>query len=95
MTYQAFNAFKIFERMDKESIALARDYICHNLNHPGFNYKYYYDMYSYITKCRIVLQTHSKTELGEAICNKELVNFLKDEKHKKCICSSVYYNAVF
>ena len=95
MTYEAFNAFKNFKIMDKESIHLARDYICANMNNPSPNYRYYYDMYSYITKCRIVLQTHSKTKLGEAICNGELVNFLKDEKHKKCICSSVYYNAVF
>ena len=33
--------------------------------------------------------------LGEAICNDQLVNFLKDDKHKKCDCSSVYYNTVF
>ena len=35
------------------------------------------------------------TKLGEAICNNEIVNFLKDEKHKKCSCGSVYYMAVF
>ena len=89
MTYEAFNAFKNFERMDKESILLAGDYICGNLNNPSPNYQYYYDMYSYITKCRIVLQTHSETELGEAICNKELVNFLKDEKQKMYLQLSV------
>ena len=33
--------------------------------------------------------------LGEAICNDEIVNFLKDQEHYKCSCSSVYYNAVF
>ena len=95
MTYYAFEAFKNFETMDHETLAKAADYACHNLNNPGSNYRYYYDMYSYITKCRIVLQTHSKTKFGEAICDGKLVNFLKDEKHKNCSCSSVFYNAVF
>ena len=95
MTYYAFEAFKNFETMDKKSIDLAADYACQNINNPGPNYRYYYDMYSYITKCRIVLQTHSKTKFGESICDGKLVNFLKDEKHKNCTCSSVYYNSVF
>ena len=95
MSYQAFEKFIRFERMDQETINLAADYICHNMNNAGQNYRYYYDMYSYIAKCKIVLQTHSETEFGESICDGKLVNFLKDDKHKKCICSSVYYNAVF
>ena len=95
MTYYAFKAFTNFERMDKESIDMAADYACQNINNPGPNYRYYYDMYSYITKCRIVLQTNDKTEFGESICDGKLVNFLKDEKHKNCSCSSVFYNAVF
>ena len=28
---------------------------------------------------------------GEAICEDKLVNFFEDEKHKNCICGSVYY----
>ena len=95
MTYYAFQKFLNFEEIDKETIDMAVDYVCHNLNHPGPNYRYYYDMYSYISKCRIVLQTHSKTKFGESICDGKLVNFQTDDKHKNCICSSVYYNAVF
>ena len=95
MTYYAFERFRNFETMDKEEIDMAADYVCHNLNYPGPNYRYYYDMYSYITKCKIVLQTHTKTKFGESICDGKLVNFLKDDKHKNCTCSSVYYNAVF
>ena len=53
-------------------------------------------MYSYIAKCFIVLNHNRvKTQLGEAVCNGRIVNFLKDGEHKKCSCSSVYYNAVF
>ena len=95
MTYQAFEAFRNFETMDKKKIDLAADYVCQNLNNFSPNYRYYYDMYSYIVKCRIVLQTHSKTKFGESICNGKLVNFIEDDKHKNCSCSSVYYNSVF
>ena len=52
-------------------------------------------MYSYIAKCRIVLQKYKETKLGEAICEGELVNFLNDLKQGNCSCSSVYFNAVF
>ena len=94
-TYDAFIKFQNFKRMDVNSLTLAKDYIAGNLNSPGVNYPYYYDMYSYAAKCFIVLQRYQETQLGEAICKEELVNFLKDEKHKNCSCSSVYYNGVF
>lgn len=90
MTYYAFKAFTNFETMDKKSLDMAADSACQNINNPGPNYRYYYDMYSYITKCRIVLQTYHKTKFGESICDGKLVNFLKDEKHKNCSCSSVF-----
>ena len=92
-----FEAFKMFESrqfLDQKTLLLAADYIAHQLNSPGFNYKYYYDMYSYVAKCKIVLQKYDKTRFGQAICEGELIDFITDEKHKKCICSSVYYNAV-
>ena len=95
MSYYAFEKFRNFETMDDKTLAQAADYACHNLNNPGANYRYYYDMYSYITKCRIVLQTYDKTKFGESISDGKLVNFLEDEKHKNCSCSSVFYNAVF
>ena len=52
-------------------------------------------MYSYITKCFVVLNYRTKTQLGEAECNGKIVNFLKDDEHKNCSCGSVYFNAVF
>ena len=94
-TYNAFIKFQNFGVMDFESLQLAKDYIAGNLNSPGINYRYYYDMYCYTTKCFIVLQKFQTPKLGEAICDGKLINFLKDEKHKNCSCGSVYYNAVF
>ena len=94
-TYNAFIKFQNFGVMDFESLQLAKDYIAGNLNSPGINYRYYYDMYCYTSKCFIVLQKFQTTKLGEAICDGKLINFLKDEKHKNCSCGSVYYNAVF
>ena len=93
--YQEFQRFKNFYVMDKESLELANNYVCLQLNNPGNGYKYYYDMYSYITKCFIVLQFKATTQLREAKCNGKIINFLKDAEHKNCSCSSVYFNAVF
>ena len=93
--YEEFQRFKNFEIMDDESLDRARNYVRLQLNNPSFGYRYYYDMYSYITKCTIVLQRYTKTKLGQAICNEKLVNFLKDPENKNCSCGSVYYNAVF
>ena len=93
--YDEFQKFKYFEVMDEKSIDFTSNYVCLQLNNPSFGYKYYYDMYSYIAKCRIVLQKYKTTRLGQAICEGELVDFLNDPKHKKCICSSVFYDAVF
>ena len=93
--YDQFQRFKNFEMMDEESIDFALNYVCLQLNNPSYGYKYYYDMYSYIAKCRIVLQKYNKTRLGQGICEGELVDFLNDPKHKSCSCGSVFYNAVF
>ena len=87
--------FREFKTIDKNDLKLAVNYICAQLNSHGSYYRYYYDMYSYATKCSIVLQQRSFTKFGEAVCNGKVVNFLKDEKHKKCSCGSVYYNEVF
>ena len=71
------------------------NYVCLQLN-SNFspNYRYYYHMYSYVTKRRTVLQKQTYTKLGEALCSGKVVNFLKDTEHQRC-CGSVYFNAVF
>ena len=93
-TLSAFEKFQAREFVDYDTLKLANDYIALQLNNPGINYRYYYDMYSYATKCFIVLQTHTKTLFGQAMCDGKLVDFINDEKHKNCSCSSVYFNAV-
>ena len=93
--YEEFKRFENFEIIDEESLDKATNYVCLQLNNPSFGYKYYYDMYSYIAKCRIVLQKYSTVKLGQAICNGKLIDFVNDQEHKNCSCSSVYYNAVF
>ena len=93
--YEEFKRFENFEIIDEESLDKATNYVCLQLNNPSFGYKYYYDMYSYIAKCKIVLQKYSTVKLGQAICNGKFIDFVKDQEHKNCSCSSVYYNAVF
>ena len=92
--YAEFQQFKNFKIMDEESIDLAINYVCLQLNNPSFGYKYYYDMYSYITKCKIVLQKYTKTKFGQAICEGKLINFIENPEHQKCHCGSVFYDAV-
>ena len=93
--YTEFRSFENFKYLNKEDLEVAIDYICLQMNNPGIGYKYYYDMYSYATKCRIVLQKKQFAKLGEVVCQGKVVNFLEDEKHKNCSCGSVYFNVVF
>ena len=96
--------FQIFENFENKKYVHVDDlyhmvnYICGNLNSIGcLNYKYWYNQYSYSSKAYIVCRwrqskgLQSVAKWGEAICNDELVNFLKDEEHKNCSCRSVYY----
>ena len=93
--------FRNFEVVTRQELELANNYICAQLQGTGPNYKYYYDMYSYATKCFSVLEWkdksgfNQKTRLGEALCNDKIVNVFSDKEHKECGCGSVYYNAVF
>ena len=93
--YNEFISFSNFEYLDEEDLKLANNYICLQLNNPSIGYKYYYDMYSYATKCFMVLQKNQYTKLGEAVCEGKVINFLEDEEHKKCSCGSVYFKVVF
>ena len=89
--FDEYHKFRDFKFVDKDDLKLVNNYICAQLNSPGSYYQYYYNMYSYATKCFIVLQQNKYTRLGEAVCNGKVVNFLTDEEHKKCSCGSVYY----
>ena len=93
--FSEFISFSKLKYLEEEDLKLANNYICLQLNNSGFNYKYYYDMYSYSTKCFMVLQKNQYTKLGEAVCDGKVVNFLEDEEHKNCSCGSVYFKVVF
>ena len=54
--YAEFRSFEDFKYLNKEDLEVVINYICLQMNNPGIGYKYFYDMYSYATKCRIVLQ---------------------------------------
>ena len=100
-----FDKYRNFEFVNANELDLIIDYICGNLNSwfPS-NYPYWYDMYSYATKTRIVIgHKQEKNELavakiGQCVSENEVVNFLENE-NKKCNCekgcSNVYFNAVF
>ena len=95
--------FKIFEDFEsgkyvhQDDLRYLTDHICGNLNNWTPNYPFLYNMYCYSSKAYIVCRWRQSKGLspvvkwGEAICEDKLVNFFEDEKHKNCICGSVYY----
>ena len=102
--YNLFKKYQNFEFVNTNELNLIVDYICQNLNSPGINYPYWYDMYCYTSKSRIVIRFKQErnelgiAKLGQCLCNNEVINFLENE-NKSCNCedgcSSVYFNAVF
>ena len=97
-----FEKYRNFEFVNANQLDLIVDYICGNLN-SGINYSYWYDMYCYATKSRIVIRLKQEkgelavAQLGQCVCKNEIVNFLKNQ-NKKCNCedgcSSVYFNVL-
>ena len=99
-----FEKYRNFEFVNSNELDLIIDYICGNLNSwfPS-NYPYWYDMYSYASKSRIVIRHKQEknelavAKLGQCVCQNEIIDFLKNE-NKKCNCeqgcSSVYFNVV-
>ena len=82
----AYDCFKKYERKEfltKIELEYANDHVCLNLNNPSFGYKYFYNMYTYITKSFIVCNWKEKngydivSKFGEAICNDSWSIFLK------------------
>ena len=100
---ELFNKYRNFEPINKEQLQLVINYICSNLNSCFNNYPYWYDMYCYSTKSRIVLRhrerknENSTVILGECVCQNQVINFLKKNNLCNCDegCASVYFNAVF
>ena len=100
----SFTKYRKFEAVNKQELDLAVDYICGNLNSSSCNYPYWYDMYCYATKSRIVIRhREGKNEsgvatLGECVCKDQVINFLQnDDNQCNCNkgCASVYFKAIF
>ena len=99
-----FTKYRQFKPVNKDELDLVIDYICGNLNSSFCNYPYWYDMYCYTTKSRIVIRHREhKNEtaiaiLGECVCEDQVINFLKNEANQcNCNkgCASVYFKVVF
>ena len=42
-------------------------------------------------KCYSVLKKRNNVRIGLTLCKGEIVDFLLDDKHKDCTCSSVFF----
>ena len=99
-----FTKYQKFELVNTNELDRIVDYICSNLNSSFCNYQYWFDMYCYAAKSRIVIRhRENKNEtglakLGECACKDQVINFLENES-KQCNCSdgcaSVYFKVVF
>ena len=99
---EQFQSYKKLQNLTFDELQLAVNYICGNLNSfTCYNYHYWYDMYSYTSKTFMVMNWRKERgfkevgRLGEAVCDRVIVNFLEEKEYFKCSCSSVYYDAVF
>ena len=96
--YGIFLVFKSRQWISIDEIDLLSEFIYSKLhNNSDVNEIYAYS--NYLTKAKIVLDFKKennlelKTKIGEAICENKLVNFIENEKHKNCVCGSVYYGS--
>ena len=48
--YESFKKYESGELLTESELKFVADYLCGYLNNPVLNSKYYYDMYSYISK---------------------------------------------
>ena len=92
MSYVQFQRLKNIEWLTKEQLILANDYICNMMNDEDNLLEYYYDMNCFTMKCFSVLKKRNNVRIGLTLCNNEIVDFLLDDKHKNCQCSSVLFN---
>ena len=92
MSYVQFQRLKNIEWLTKEQLILANDYICNMMNDEDNLLEYYYDMNCFTMKRFSVLKKRNNVRIGLTLCNNEIVDFLLDDKHKNCQCSSVLFN---
>lgn len=92
MSYYQFQRFTNLQWLRKDQLILANDYVCNMMNDENNLFEYYYDIHCYIIKCFSVLKKRNNVRIGLTLCNNEIVDFLLDDKHKNCQCSSVLFN---
>ena len=105
-TLTCFEKYFSFEPVNETELHYVTNYICGNLiGEYNYNYRYWYDLYSYTSKNYMVLRRKKEkgelnpvTTLGECVCQNKVINFLKN-KDKKCFCehgcASVRFKIVF
>ena len=88
--------YKAYEKghyIHESSLCKVVSYICGKLVSLSPNRSFWLDEYNAVSNLYIVCKWKRErglpllAEKGDAICNDQLVNFLKDEKHKDCFCS--------
>ena len=91
MSYAQFCRFENCELLDKDQLKLADRYIEMKMKDYSDKFEYYYDMHLFAIKCFNVLKKRSSVKISLAVCKGEIVDFLLDDKHKDCKCSSVLF----
>ena len=95
MSLALFQSFGNGNYIEEHNIRSRINYILSNLNSSFTpNRRYWEQQFNLTNKLFIVCHWRKKGNLraiakkGETVCNSELVNFLANEKHKKCSCAS-------
>ena len=91
MSYVQFRRFENYEWLDKGQLKLADHYINMKMKDYSPQFEYYYDMHMFTMKCFSVLKKRNNVRIGLSLCKGEIVDFLLDDKHKDCRCSSVLF----
>ena len=91
--YTLYKAYKEGRYIHEIGLCKVVNYISGQLISWSPNRSFSEDKFNEVLKLFIVCKWKRKrslpllTKKGDAICNDQLVNFLKDEKHKDCFCS--------
>ena len=93
--YLLFEDFEDDKYINENGLPKILNYICGHLIFWSPHRSYFECQYNFATKAKIVYTWRRQCGLaacakkGEAICEEKLVNFLKEKKHKNCLCSKV------
>ena len=93
MICEQFDRFENLQFLDFSQLKFADRYIEMKMKNYSEKFEYYYDMHLFAMKCFDVLKKGNRrcVIIGLALCKGEVVDFLLDDKHKDCKCSSVLF----